>query len=481
MKGNSCKKGYYYCFTSKKCKKIPMGWHVMPSTGRLMKDSEHSEEETETKKNGNGTSNGSSTPSNGSNGSSVSEGRRWSEKYKRSIDCDNPKGFSQRAHCQGRKVNEAKEKGDHEVSMAHSQLKKTERNIKLLRKALGKKEKNIPAWVQAKITDTEHNMDAAAGYMDEATDGIKSKDYKGRLDKWFDDGGWVQTGGKYDGKPCAKQPGQTTKPFCRDPDDRAAMSKDERERRAKKKRREDPNANRSGEAKIVSASYSNWRDELDQLNEKKDACYHKVKSRYKIWPSAYASGALVKCRKVGAANWGNSTNEGYEFSNWRDDYQPIEIETTDLITADEVIQEKMTDAQMDKRERIVKSMKKNFAGFRKRYGDDAKSVMYATATKQALNAHYDWRAELDEDWQKVNRQDKTDGLSQAAVDAYRRENPGSKLQTAVTEKKPKGKRAERRANFCRRMKGMKSKLTSSKTARDPDSRINKALRRWRCN
>jgi hypothetical protein len=92
-----------------------------------------------------------------------------------------------------------------------------------------------------------------------------------------------------------------------------------------------------------------------------------------------------------------------------------------------------------------------------------------------------WREELSEDWQKVNRKDKTDGLSQAAVDAYRRENPGSKLQTAVTEKKPKGKRAKRRANFCRRMKGMKSKLTSKKTARDPDSRINRALRRWNCN
>lgn len=43
-----------------------------------------------------------------------------------------------------------------------------------------------------------------------------------------------------------------------------------------------------------------------ELNEEKDACYHKVKSRYSVWPSAYASGALVKCRKVGAKNWGNS-------------------------------------------------------------------------------------------------------------------------------------------------------------------------------
>lgn len=40
---------------------------------------------------------------------------------------------------------------------------------------------------------------------------------------------------------------------------------------------------------------------------KKDACYYKVKSRYNVWPSAYASGALVKCRKVGAKNWGNKS------------------------------------------------------------------------------------------------------------------------------------------------------------------------------
>jgi hypothetical protein len=43
------------------------------------------------------------------------------------------------------------------------------------------------------------------------------------------------------------------------------------------------------------------------LNEKQDACYYKVKSRYKVWPSAYASGALVQCRKKGAANWGNKS------------------------------------------------------------------------------------------------------------------------------------------------------------------------------
>ena len=136
----------------------------------------------------------------------------------------------------------------------------------------------------------------------EATDGIKATSPKYNLSRWFDDDGWVQTGGKYDGKPCAKQPGQTTKPYCRDPDDRADMSKEERNKRASKKRREDPNPNRTGEAKMVTQESAG----------EKDACYKKVKSRYDVWPSAYASGALVKCRKVGAANWGTKSEECWD-------------------------------------------------------------------------------------------------------------------------------------------------------------------------
>ena len=133
----------------------------------------------------------------------------------------------------------------------------------------------------------------------ESLDGKSAKDPGYSLRDWFKGGGWVQAGGKYDGKPCAKQPGQKTKPYCRDPDDRASMDKEERNKRAAKKRREDPNPNESGSAKIVT----------QEAAGEKDACYKKVKSRYKKWPSAYASGALVKCRKVGAANWGTKTEE----------------------------------------------------------------------------------------------------------------------------------------------------------------------------
>ena len=73
------------------------------------------------------------------------------------------------------------------------------------------------------------------------------------------------------------------------------------------------------------------------------------------------------------------------------------------------------------------------------------------------------------------------GMTKAGVKKYRAMNPGSKLKTAVTGKVKKGsKAAKRRKSFCARMKGMKKRLTSAKTARDPNSRINKSLRKWNC-
>ena len=122
------------------------------------------------------------------------------------------------------------------------------------------------------------------------------------------------------------------------------LSAKERET-ARKKRKEDPNPNRRGKAKnvsqkskrkkemnlsteqlqqIIKEELENVLDEKDAKKERnlgkveeeklekrelKDACYRKVKSRYKVWPSAYASGALVKCRKVGAKNWGNKSKK----------------------------------------------------------------------------------------------------------------------------------------------------------------------------
>ena len=87
-------------------------------------------------------------------------------------------------------------------------------------------------------------------------------------------------------------------------------------------------------------------------------------------------------------------------------------------------------------------------------------------------------------WTRKEGKNPEGGLNAKGVASYRRANPGSKLQTADTTKPSKlkagSKDAKRRKSFCSRMEGMKKKLTSSKTANDPNSRINKSLRKWNC-
>ena len=139
----------------------------------------------------------------------------------------------------------------------------------------------------------------------------ESKSGDSSLRDWFgksksSDGkpGWVQLGGKYAGKPCAKQPGQTTKPKCGSSKMKRNLNKKEEDAAFRRKQRQDPNPDRKGKAINVKTE-----EVVLEKKGEKDACYHKVKSRYSVWPSAYASGALVKCRKVGAANWGNKTKK----------------------------------------------------------------------------------------------------------------------------------------------------------------------------
>jgi hypothetical protein len=93
------------------------------------------------------------------------------------------------------------------------------------------------------------------------------------------------------------------------------------------------------------------------------------------------------------------------------------------------------------------------------------------------------KQDVAEDWQKANKRDKTDGMSQKAVNAYRRENPGSKLKTAVTTKPSKlkkgGKASKRRKSYCSRSRGQ-MKMHSISCAKTPDKAICKARRRWNC-
>jgi hypothetical protein len=447
---------------------------------------------------------------------------------------------------------------------------------------------------------------------------------------------------------------------------RQNLSADKEEAARRRKNIQDPNQpQKTGGAKPTNVRTEEMdlqevKDKPGKSSGKKDACYNKVKSRYDVWPSAYASGALVKCRKVGAANWGTKSEETHMHEEERycplcdkretrsecsyggkawdkvsvkdHEYSMVRSELETLMNAAERlkakvakgegsleawVQSKITKAadyidtaadyvasgEMEEEtlvSKITKEMlgEKCWPGYKRKKGTKEFSQGSCVKEQQVTIENSDgdtfveivdlitpepikgfksqveeatrlqaqtgniiavtlsWRGkyyslkmffpqaklpnrkeitdelqkvypgcnilyhsvselqpgqpliqaighqggssaklgsnknyvkpmgeevEIDEDWQSANRKDKTDGMSRETVKKYRQENPDSKLQTAVTEKNPSGKRADRRKSFCSRMKGHKAKNTSAETARDPDSRINKALRRWNCN
>ena len=619
----------------------------------------------------------------------------WSDKYKKSIDCNNPKGFSQKAHCDARKKRAngkpTKSKSPFNEVMEHcgcedDAVKELETGLKKLNNTSYDSIDRLMRNIMKKHDMTAKQLHNA--FVDKHNKTPDDWINEGTLHFWYHGSkskkgkpGWVQP----DGSPCANEPGETKTPKCFSSGRLRALKRKGKKGLAliksavRRKREKDKGQQQKTGASAptnVPTFAKGKKDknyikaepgikEAMELNEaqkdkpgkgsgKKDACYHKVKSRYSVWPSAYASGALVKCRKVGAANWGTKSEatmqeeerycplcdkresrsecsyggkawdkvsiKDHEYSMARSELKTIAnavkrlqakvgrgegnieawvqskitkaadyIDTAaDYLDSGEVNNEEIVyegdfwhpDPEIDRRlggpgpnqraredypkpKSDPKKLRpgesymdwnKRQRGLNNSYEPDGELIDESTRlqaeTGNILAVILNWRGktysirmffpqigmpsrkdvtteiqkiypgsqvlqykvstiepgmpliqvvnsksknyllnsktigeevEIEEDWQKVNRQDKTDGLSQAAVNAYRRENPGSKLQTAVTEKNPTGKRAKRRASFCRRMKGMKSKLTSAKTARDPDSRINKALRRWNCN
>ena len=485
-KNGRCKAGSYYCYTDKKCKPIPAGFKVDPR-GMLAKENGHSvDDESETKKNGNG---------NGGNGN------------------------------------------------------------------------------------------GNGGGMSESKSGDSSlRDWFGKSKSSDGKPGWVQLGGKYAGKPCARQPGQTTKPKCGSSKMKRNLSKDEEEAAFRRKNRKDPNPDRRGKAINVKTE-----ETIVEKAGTKDACYHKVKSRYKVWPSAYASGALVKCRKKGAANWGNSTKKesvsiedasGRTYVEFIDLIKPEPLQPSQGIGS-EMLGEKCWPGYEKKGMKtmfgkrypncVKKTKKEEVECMHNHKGEEcpvhgkkecpsevSEAVRIPAKTGNLIFVMFNWRgryltlrmffpntkmpsrsdvqdqidkvypgarvqsfqvssyepgqsflrvSEETEDqggenirvndsngevsegqivdsegaleegaaWTKKEGKSKSGGLNEKGRKSYERENPGSDL------KAPSKKVGNpRRKSFCARMKGMKKKLTSAKTANDPDSRINKSLRAWNC-
>ncbi len=422
------------------------------------------------------------------------------------------------------------------------------------------------------------------------------------LRKWFTDSkskdgkpGWVNvvTGGT-----CASdEPGEGT-PKCVSSAKRKSMTKSERLSASRRKKSADPGQQqKSGAAKptyVKTDVKEGWSDkykksidcdnpegfsqrshcqgrkkkmneETDKKNKgsgKKDACYHKVKSKFDVWPSAYASGALVRCRKVGASNWATKSEEtihkengeqklvdkimdemkcwpGYEkkgtqklfgkkynrcmksenvsiqdangntfaeiidiikpepikgFKSQIEETTRMQSQTGNVVAVTLLWRGKyyslkifFPDVRLPSRKEINDELQKVYPGCRVvhhtvseftsggpliqtcgfRGGSSANpgpSKNYVKTMGEGVAA-----------WQRKEGKNKSGGLNEPGRKSYEKEHPGSDL------KAPSKKVGNpRRASFCARMSGMKKKLTSAKTARDPDSRINKSLRAWNC-
>jgi len=616
----------------------------------------------------------------------------WSDKYKRSINCDSPKGFSQRAHCAARKKRAkgevTKSKSPFNEMLEIKPHKSVEQIAKKHRLHISFVKHQLEMGIPIEHEHTKDKVlatDIALQHLDEIPDYYtrlikmerdakkhhkKFKDVKEEtksgdqgLHDWFGKSksstgkrGWVQLGGKFAGEPCARQEGQTSTPKCGSSKMASNLSPEEEEKARRRKNRLDPNqpektgASKPTNVRTEEMDLQEVKDKASKGSGKKDACYNKVKSRYDVWPSAYASGALVKCRKVGASNWGTKSeacwdgyvakgmkkkgkkmvpncvpvkeetgmvrycpkckkdetqseckygpefwrayssppalttnqmkyniaqvhpaNEDYEYSMARSEISTIigaakrlrkkftkgegNIEAwvqskitkaadyldtaADYVDSGEMKKESVSieDANGNHYVQFIDIIKSQPLKASKGIGSrlvgegalpspiDPSAHKQAQRTQKLYNkgtgtdnsnekeiflkrtgpqlplakkedkkevqmAHYDMKtfgdfmSEASAAWQRKEGKNPEGGLNKKGIASYRKEHPGSNLSLAVTTKPSKlkagSKSANRRKSFCSRMKGMKAKLTSAKTAHDPDSRINKSLRKWNC-
>ena len=577
-KNGRCPAGQYYCYTDKKCKPIPKGFKVVGPAGMLRKENGHSvDDNTEIKKNGNGNGNGNGNV-NGGNGMSEESLRDW---FGKSRSKGGKPGWVQVVSGKPCARQPGQKSTPKCVSSAkRASMSKSERLSAQRRKRAA--DPNQPQKTGA-AKPTYVSTDKPKKKMKESTEFVtlplnieipkNIRDFN--LGLMFRESLETNSGMLFIFDNVQKQSFHMTE--TKIPLDIAFIREDGIIESIKELEPFDENAVYS-EGEVLCALEVNrgWfadnnvevGDEIDIEEGKKDACYHKVKSRYSVWPSAYASGALVKCRKVGAANWGNKTKKE-EFENWRDSFTATDYETVDLVKPEPLKATKGLGSDMldEAGKKCWKGYKK--AGTQKLFGktynrcvkagdevthdgeqiDEKKGCMHnhqgeecpvhgkkacpdmvkeavrmPAKTGNLINVIFRFRSQtimlkmffpqvslptrsdvqdqIDKvypgaklltfnvseyepgqpvlhaegaAWTKTSGKSPSGGLNEKGRKSYERENPGSDL------KAPSKKVGNpRRASFCARMKGMKKKLTSSKTANDPDSRINKSLRKWNC-
>lgn len=361
------------------------------------------------------------------------------------------------------------------------------------------------------------------------------------LRKWFGSGpkggkgggGWdrYNTKGERIGK-CAREPGEG-KPKCLSNEKAAKMSKAERAAAVRRKRREDPVADRPGKGgkpimssnKIKESSSPMVRQILEKIECEREwllveknvptnpSLWSKfkaqAKAKFDVYPSAYANGWAAKKYKAAGGSWKKATSESVQHKleekkgcahNHAGEECPIHGEK-ECPTAKKIEEAVRVPAKTGNLYLVSFTWKGKYMMMKIFFPEVSRPTR--TEVQDALEKVYpgckvsrfdmtpyepgepmlSMGEEVEEvenvgeaaAWTKKSGKNKEGGLNEKGRKSYERENPGSDL------KAPSKKVGNpRRKSFCARMKGMKSKLTSAKTANDPNSRINKSLRAWNC-
>ena len=416
---------------------------------------------------------------------------------KRNIN--NPAGFSKRKKRKKMQVEsndieriEAAKKSAETVEINQKPTNKFSSGKKVSRETI--KRMNKP---EGQFNSFEPDMSMVEGSLHKWFKGSKSKDGKG---------GWVNvvTGGT-----CASdEPGEGT-PKCVSSSKRASMTKAERLSASRRKKKADPNQqSKSGAAKPTYVSTDKPKKKVSEaMMPKKTESDIRRSTERSLYDTSDGESEIAKRTRVARklALSGNIRDQKKA--------KEMEADTSRKLVAAQFMWEAKNKIKRDEYGDPIGGPKISKKQKAKNLSSNTPDEQHTTTTSEAysskpsnmkkkakLNAalkrledmkvasKMKEEVQIDEGspaWQRKEGKSESGGLNAKGVASYRAANPGSKLKTAVTTKPSKlkkgSKSAKRRKSFCARMKGMKKRLTSAKTARDPDSRINKSLRKWNCS
>jgi hypothetical protein len=416
----------------------------------------------------------------------INEG--WSQKYKSSINCSHPKGFSQKAHCAGKKKHT--ESIEMEMTCEDCGMCKTHGNLNEIKK--GAKDSNgvTKCWPDKHAEGTKKGKN---GGQVRACVPNESVDEAAKHGLYYNVNKRKKAGTSRDASSPKAPTAQAWKDAAKTAKNESAGEGKRTMSRAAKGYEKYGKAGMQALAKAgregkdldkVRDKYDKYDESIEEaanaaqqaaiaVNMKK----HHVKPKHVSEDDQIDGMARGEIKAIidNAIHIQKALEQGIELDGWMYSYVTTSNDHLNSV-AEQIgnpdIEEVEANEQFDMIEAMVEELAEH-------HGLDSDSVwsLFETVSDNELLSEA-------AAWQKSSGKNKNGGLNQKGVNSYRREHPGSKLQTAVTTKPSKlkkgSKSAKRRKSFCARMKGMKKSRTSAKTARDPDSRINKSLRKWNC-